>query len=274
VAAVPAAGISVTPLTGGFAARVEGIDLRTATQTALAELRGLVHTHGVVIVPGQVLDPADQVELTAQLGEVFSTPYTRQFEAHPGLLALPNEGKERTVTEVWHHDATYLERPPWLGILTPQVLPAAGGDTMFADQRAAFASLSPGMRAVVSRLRAVHWDALGAKAGAPSDAPPRAHPAVIRHPVTGDAALYLSKPYVSHFEDMTPQESAWLRDALVDHATAPEFVYRHRWSAGDVLFWDQRVCLHYAIHDYGAADRVMHRTTVGGPAPQAYEGDS
>src|SRR6202035_418775 len=88
MAIVSPAGISVTPLTGGFAARVDGIDVRTADRTALNDLRGLVHHHGVVIVPGQVLDPAAQVALTAQLGEVFSTPYTRQFEEHPGVLAL------------------------------------------------------------------------------------------------------------------------------------------------------------------------------------------
>ena len=142
---------------------------------------------------------------------------------------------------------------------------------MFADQRDGFLSLSLTMRRILTGLRAVHWDALGAQAGAQSDEPPRSHPVVIRHPVTGDPALYLSKPYVSHFEGMTTPESAWLRDQLVDHSTSPEFVFRHRWSPGDVLIWDQRLCLHYAVHDYGDAERVMHRTTVGGPAPEAYE---
>ena len=272
LAAIYAQHVQVSRLTAVFAARVEGIDLRTPQSAAVDGLREMIHRHGVVVVAGQPLDPESQLALTAELGEVFSTPYTRRAgEEHAGVLPLPNVGKAQTVTEVWHHDATYLERPPWIAVLTPQVLPPAGGDTMFADQRAAFRSLSPGMRALLRPLRAVHWDALGARAGAQSDDPPRAHPAVIRHPVTREPALYLSKPYVSHFEDMTERESAWLRDELVDHATAPEFVYRHRWSAGDVLFWDQRCCLHYAVHDHGDAPRVMHRTTVGGPAPEPYD---
>jgi taurine dioxygenase len=266
--------LRITPLTGAFAACVEGFEVRRADDAAVEELKQLVHRHGVVVIPGQPLHPDEQLAFTTRLGEVFITPYTRERSEHPGVLALPNVGKAQTVTEVWHHDATYLERPPWIGVLTPQVLPPAGGDTMFADQRAAFRSLSAGMQGLVMRLRAVHWDALGARAGAQSDEPPRPHPAVIAHPVTGEPALYLSKPYVSHFEDMTERESAWLRDHLVDFATEPEFVYRHHWSPGDVLLWDQRCCMHYAVHDHGDAPRVMHRTTVGGPVPAAYGGQA
>src|SRR5262249_6598414 len=154
--------------------------------------------------------------LTAKLGEVFSTPYTRKHSEVPGLLVLQNLGKGKNGTEIWHHDATYLACPPWIGVLTPHTLPPAGGDTMFADQRAAFRALSTGMQALLVGLRAVHWDGLGYSTGAQSDDPPHAHPVVIAHPVTGDPALYLSKPYVSHFEDMTAVESAWLRDSLVD----------------------------------------------------------
>jgi taurine dioxygenase len=261
--------LRITPLTGAFAACVEGFEVRRADDAAVEELKQLVHRHGVVVIPGQPLHPDEQLAFTTRLGEVFITPYTRERSEHPGVLALPNVGKAQTVTEVWHHDATYLERPPWIGVLTPQVLPPAVPDTMFADQRAAFGSLSAGMRRLLRGLRAVHWDALGAKVGAQSDEPPRAHPAVIRHPITGVPALYLSKPYVSHFEDMTEGESAWLRDEVVDFATQPEFAYRHRWSPGDLLLWDQRCCLHYAVHDHGEAPRVMHRTTVGGPVPEA-----
>ena len=64
------------------------------------------------------------------------------------------------------------------------------------------------------------------------------------------------------FEGMTDEESQPILDFLYRHGSNPEFVYRHRWSPGDVVMWDNRATIHYAIHDYGDAERTLNRVTI------------
>ena len=98
--------------------------------------------------------------------------------------------------------------------------------------------------------------------------PPVEHPVARTHPHTGRKALFVNPHFVTGFEDMTAQESAPLLDFLVRHATRPENVYRHRWAVGDVLMWDNRCTMHYAVRDYDESmPRLMHRTTAGGETP-------
>ena len=86
------------------------------------------------------------------------------------------------------------------------------------------------------------------------------------HPATRRRALGIGRiESVPYFEGMTEEESRGLLEFLYAHASRPEFVYRHRWSDGDVVMWDNRCLLHYAIHDYGDAERLMHRATVVNP---------
>ena len=94
------------------------------------------------------------------------------------------------------------------------------------------------------------------------------HPVVRSHPETGRRALGTGRiGSVPHIEGMTPEESRPLLEFLYDHVSRPEFVYRHHWSPGDVVMWDNRCLMHYAVHDYGDAERLLHRVTVLNPQP-------
>jgi taurine dioxygenase len=109
---------------------------------------------------------------------------------------------------------------------------------------------------------------LAAKATA--EIPFSCHPVVRTHPETGRRALYIGGApsiAVPHFEGMTEQESHPLQRFLHEHSIQPDRCYRHRWQPGDVLMWDNRCTMHYAVHDYGDATREMNRVTVEGDVP-------
>ena len=88
------------------------------------------------------------------------------------------------------------------------------------------------------------------------------------HPVTGRKALFVNPYYTAHFVGMTRQESQPLLQYLYQHATQHENIYRHKWRVGDVLIWDNRCTMHYAVRDYDdSLPRFLHRTTAAGERP-------
>jgi taurine dioxygenase len=102
----------------------------------------------------------------------------------------------------------------------------------------------------------------------PEVPPPRSHPVVRTHPRTGRRALFVNPHFTTRFADMTEEESRPLLEYLASVATRPENVYRHRWSAGDLVMWDNRCAMHYAVRDYDESmPRLMHRTTAAGDRP-------
>ena len=95
------------------------------------------------------------------------------------------------------------------------------------------------------------------------------HPVVRTHPDTGRKALYVNPMFTVRFEDMTEDESRPLLGVLYDVATRHENIYRHRWRVGDVVMWDNRCTMHYAVKDYTEdMPRLLHRTTAGGEVPR------
>jgi taurine dioxygenase len=100
------------------------------------------------------------------------------------------------------------------------------------------------------------------------DLPSAVHPLVRTHPETGRKALYVGHPDTAQTIDgMTFAESRPLLDFLYQHSTSPDNVYRHMWKEGDLVMWDNRCTMHYAVHDYGEQERVLNRVTLKGEAP-------
>jgi taurine dioxygenase len=176
----------------------------------------------------------------------------------------------------WHTDVTFMARPPMATILRVVKVPEAGGDTMWSDQVAALAALSPSMREFLGTLSAVH-DAgyafaatLAAEGGGHWDGEeitelaPVVHDVVRTHAETGEQSLYVNPMFTSHIVELTRAESASLLRFLYQHSTQPKFTVRHHWRPGDVAFWDNRSTQHAVVGDFGTSDRVIQRVTLRG----------
>ena len=250
--------LTVERATGSTGARIRGVDLNAVDDATFHVIREALLEHGVVHLPGQDVTPASHKAFGERFGELHTHPAAPGVEGHPEILLLENRGKSRTITEVWHSDVSCEAKPPAISILAARTLPDAGGDTMWANQYLAYDRLSDGMKAMLGGLRAVHM-AFGLEA---------VHPVVRTHPENGRKALFVNGGFTSHFEGMTKAESKPLLDYLVAFASAPDLIYRHRWTAGDVVLWDNRSVMHFAVHDYDDQHRVMHRVTVAGDEPR------
>jgi taurine dioxygenase len=265
--------ITVRRLTGAIGAEVKGVNLNhSLDESTFATIHQAFLDHCMLVFRGQFLEPAAQTIFTHRWGEVLHAPYLKQIEMpdHPDVLAVPNLGKARAfTTEVWHSDLSFTPAPPAHAILAAQVLPEAGGDTMFASQYLAYETLSEGMKRLLQGLRAWHGGAkLAAVFGVEETVSPQSHPIVRTHPETGRKGLYVNRLYTHCIDGLTEPESRGLLDFLFEQICRPEFTYRHQWALGDVIMWDNRCTVHYAVHDYGEAPRVMHRTTIAGEIPR------
>jgi taurine dioxygenase len=153
-----------------------------------------------------------------------------------------------------------------------------------AGRRSSAESLSPGMRRMLDGLKAVsrgdgfrshggksrkefYADKIAMTVKDPGDVQTvSTHPLIRTHPGTGRRALFIGG-HVHGFEGMAEEESRPLIDFLMQHSTRPEFTCRFRWETGSLAFWDNRCTMHFAINDYPAETRVMHRITICGDVP-------
>lgn len=271
---------SLQPLTGSVGVSLSGIDLTTDITAAEADaLRSALFNHCVLILRGQFLEPDDHMRLAEVFGEPFLPWYyaKNSLEGFPKIAIVPNFGKAKAPAEAWHTDWSHMSTPPAVSVARAHVLPETGGDTMFSNQYVAYERLSDGMKEFLAGRRAKFVGsrpkAVQKMAGT-SDTLPKAerepvinhHPLARVHPGTGRTALYLNRPgeAMVAIEGMTEAESLPILRFLYHQSSTPDNVYRHQWQPGDVICWDNRCAMHYGVHDYGDAERTLHRITVGG----------
>lgn len=276
----------VSPVLGAV---VEGIDLSTPVGPELvAEMTRAIAEYGVLVFPDQDLTPAQQIDFARHFGPLEEHVLRNALlPGHPEIYVLSNvveKGKPRGRSYAgtyWHSDLSYVREPSLGSMLYALEVPEVGGDTLFASMYQACATLSPGLQRLLENLEAVHDFSHADKLyfskredGGQLDAaqraknPPAQHPVLRTHPVSKRRALFVNPGFTARFADMTEAESQPLLHFLFDHATQPAFVYRHRWQAGDLVFWDNRCTMHQAVRDYGPDERRhMHRTTVRGEKP-------
>ena len=262
--------VKITPLTGSIGARVDGIEISRLSVSQFADIHRAFLAHGVLVFRGQSISIAEHVAFAKRWGEIGITPMATYIEGYEGVLQLSNRGKAQSVTENWHYDSTFLACPPALTLLAARDMPAAGGDTMWSNQYLAYETLSEGMKRLLEGVRAKFQGLRLAKLyGHDGEVPYAYHPIVRTHPETGRKALFIGHPgdTVPHCEDMTEAESRPLLEFLYQHSVNPDRCYRHMWQPGDVVMWDNRCTMHYAVHDHGDAVRNLHRITIQGDEP-------
>ena len=274
-------------IAGSLGAEVEGVDLSAdLSGEVLSEVRAALLDNLVIFFRNQSLTPAQQLAFAHRWGEIHLHPFMEGMPDHPEILEIVKRPTDkRNFGGSWHTDQMFSPRPAMGTILYAMQVPSAGGDTMFSNQYLAFDSLSDGMKRLCSSLRTVCYgenrkkyggksrkefyaDKIGMKAKEPDEGiqTTSVHPLVRTHPETGRKVLYIGG-HVQHFEDMTEEESRPLIDFLMQHSRRPEFTCRFRWETGSLAFWDNRCTQHFAINDYPAETRIMHRITVCGDTP-------
>jgi len=260
--------LAITPLGGTLGARIDGVRLADGFDQALVDrLQDALDEHLVIYLPGQGdVTSAQQLEFAALWGEIAVHPYVPSIEGYPGIMRIydPNE-----LTTVWHEDTTHMARPPLASILLAREIPSRGGDTMWANEYVAFERLSEGLKATLDGLDAVHeGTTMANEQGLTHEAVTTTHPVVVRHHRTGRKALFVNANYTTRFVGWTDEESEPLLRYLYAQASRPEITWRHNWTVGDLLIWDNIATQHAAVGDAAPGEpRTLHRVTIGGTPP-------
>jgi alpha-ketoglutarate-dependent 2,4-dichlorophenoxyacetate dioxygenase len=284
--------IAVTRLTPHFAARVEGADLaRPLDDATWAAIRAAFEEHSVLVFPRQPLDDGQQIafserfgrlEVTRSMNPAAGTPFARQsnLDIKTGEF-IPADDRRmiyQLANMLWHSDSSFKPVPSLCSLLSARIVPPEGGQTEFASARAAYPSLPEPLRRRAEGAVAVHdfaWSRDQVRPGfftekERAEYPPVRHRVVRANPVNGRKALFLGA-HCSFIEGLPLDDGRALIRELQAHVTQPEFCYRHAWSDGDLVIWDNRCVLHRATpYDSARHQRLLQRTTVGGdPAEPA-----
>jgi alpha-ketoglutarate-dependent taurine dioxygenase len=291
--------MQVEPMPASLGAYVSDVRLADLTEEEWQEIHAAFLQYGVLGFPEQKLSQSEQVAFGSRFGELSSRGYAPAArEQHPGLpratdgvIEMSNVDAEgRIITDpqnpqvlylagndVWHTDNSYSRVSAKASCLSCVECPTEGGETAFADMRAALDALSPEERARVAGLRAFHSleysQALRGVEGATVPADPRTlagawHAMVRRHPETGRESLYIGR-HACAIEGMELAEAQALLADLLDRACQPPRVVAHKWNVGDVIVWDNR-CLLHRVQPWDLRQRrLMWHVRIAGEETEA-----
>ena len=278
-----------------FAGEVQDVDLRDPLgDEQIAQVEQVMDTYAVLVFRNQQISDAQQQAFSQRLGELerpgAASNITRAEDRRlQGPMAdLGNLDKQACLlgrfdrqrmfnlgNRLWHSDSSYKPVPAKFSLLSARVLPRSGGDTEFADMRAAYAALDAAARAEIEDLVCEHSliysrQALGFDTMSDAEKAnfePVHQPLVRTHPTTGRRSLFLSAHAGTIVGWPVAEARTLLRD-LNEHATRPERVYAHQWRLHDLVIWDNRQTMHRLrrfddLHEI----RDMRRTTVAGDGP-------
>jgi len=279
------AALDVRPITPSIGAEIQGVrlsgDLPAETVTAI---RNALLRHRVVFFRGQRhLDEAQHQAFARLLGPLVPHPTLPSVAGTEAVLDIDGENARASQ---WHTDVTFAEAFPQFSVLRGVVIPPVGGDTVWANAVAAYATLPPVLRGLADQLWALHSNVYDYGATRPNATARQVqryetvfkstvyeteHPVVQVHPLTGERALILGY-FVRRLLGVSSADSAHLFAMLQDHVTRLENMVRWRWSTGDVVIWDNRATQHKAIDDYDDQPRVVRRVTIDGPVSVGIDG--
>jgi len=286
---IPRQEFVIQPIAGApLGADVVGLDLaRPLGVEDFQRLHRAHLDHHVLVFRDQHITPAQQVEFSRRFG-ALQIHVLRNFQltGHPEVLIVSNireNGQPIGLGDAghfWHSDLSYKETPSLGSMLHAQELPAEGGDTLFANQHTAWEALPDDLKREVEGLQAEHWylakyEELRQKnpfrpkltQAQIDEVKPVNHPVVRTHPETGRKALFVSEHFTTRILGVPEERSRELLDALFDHSTRAEHVYRHQWRPHDMVFWDNRSLMHLAAGCPEHLRRKLYRTTIEGDVP-------
>lgn len=285
----------IRPLHPVFVGEVAGADLtRTQTAEEISAIEAAIAEYAVLVFRDQRLTDDQQLDFSRRFGDLEHTGGTGiskpgEQRLHPAFADVSNLDVDNTVLArdnrrrlyslgnmLWHSDSSFKPVPAKYSILSGRVVVAKGGETEFADMRAAYDSFDHDTKSAIADLICEHSliysrETLGfgdlTEAEKTTMRPVR-QSLVRTHPVSGRGSVYLASHIGKIIGWPVPEARAFIRD-LTEQATAPRFVYKHVWQPFDLVMWDNRCTMHRARRYDAAEVRDMRRTTVAGETPTA-----
>ena len=282
----------ITPTDATLGAVVGNVRLNALDDEAFAIIEEAWHDHAVLIFPDQNLSEEEQVGFSRRFGPLERSLTKTHTQGDPAIIHLSNVKKDGTLwgadsdtgrllkgNNFWHTDSSYKRIPAKASLLTAKIVPKTGGETAFADMRAAYDALDAAMRDWLADKIAVHSYAysqgkVGGMGGITQDEwddlPPVEQPMIRTHPATGRRNLYIGR-HASHIVGEDHDESRKLLEELCAEACRPPRIHIHKWQVGDLVIWDNRCVLHRGLGHPSDQPRRMVRTTVAGDSDEANE---
>ena len=271
-----------------FAAEAGTVDLRDVTGgAALDEIRAAMDRCAVLVFRDQLLGDDEQLAFAQRFDGTLHTKtgasvIRRNRFGNEALTDISNVDESGAIlrsddrrrmyslgNRLWHTDASFENPPGRYSMLSARVVPPVAADTEFADLRAAYDSLDAAIKAQLDGLRAHHSIAYSRKTlgfefaeDEERQLPGAIHPLVRQNPRSGRRSLYLASHASRIIDWPVPEGRLFLRD-LIEHATQPQFVYRHSWRTGDLVIWDNLATMHRGKpFDDAAHRRELRRVTT------------
>ncbi len=285
--------VAIRPLHPVFVGEVTGVDVtKPISREEVAAIEAGMDKYAVLVFPGQAVTDEQQMAFTRNFGNIedarggnVTKPEDKRLVV--GMNDVSNLGKDgkplardsrqrlfNIGNMLWHSDSSFRPIPAKYSLLSARVVNKKGGNTEFADMRAAYDALDDEMKREIEDLVCEHSlmysrGSLGFLDYSEEEKrmfKPVRQRLVRTHPVTGRKSLYLSSHAGAILGMPMPEARMLLRD-LTEHATQPKFVYVHKWTLHDLVMWDNRQVMHRVRRYDESQPRDMRRTTVAGDAP-------
>ena len=271
----------VEPSGQACGARVTGVDLSATLDAAtVTAIRAAWLDHQVLAFPDQRMDDDALERFTVAMGGFGSDPFFAPIPGRDHIAAILREADERTplFAENWHSDWSFQAQPPAGTCLLAIEIPPKGGDTLFANQHAAWDALPAAKQAEWGDLVAIHsarlayapdgsygtrdeGRSMAIRPGEEARAE-QTHPLVPVHPETGRRGFYSTLGYIVGIEGLDDEDAFPMLREIATWQSREEFVYRHVWEPDMLILWDNRSVLHKATGGYQGYRRELHRTTI------------
>jgi len=271
---------SLQPLTGSFGALIKDVQIADAlnNDALFNDIHSAWQDYQVIFFRDQKLTPEQQLALGERFGEIQKMGYAPSLEGHEGVWVQEYPDLyDGFVSDIdWHADSSFRACPTRGSMLYALDIPV-GGDTVWADQCAAYADLAPSWRKFLDGLSAIHDNMQRnllhiIESMTPEEftkvrkyLPPSEHPVVCNHPDTKRQFLFVSELMTREIVGMNRTESQAVLNFLFAHQTRPEYQCRFRWAPGSLALWDNFSTLHRGIFDFGQGHRLMHRVSFNTP---------
>jgi alkyl sulfatase len=276
-------GLEIRKIGGRIGAEVVGVDLtEDLSDAVVTDVNAALLEHKALVFRGQHLDEQGQLRFASRFGPLTKAHPTGIPSVDGQPQVLPIDGDDHRANH-WHTDCTFIRTPPKASTLRALVMPSYGGNTLIANQAAAYRDLPAELRNFADTLWAVH----GNDAGQPKLDTDRAdeyrkvflsriyqtaHPVVRVHPESGERGLFIGS-FTQSIVGLSLSESRAILDMLQKYVTKPENVLRVQWTPGDLVLFDNRNTQHYGPDDYDGEARMLHRVTIAGDVPTGVNGE-